>query len=57
MVHVAVSSDMHRELCKLKSKARNYWLGYWGKHPDIKKMYKGKVSIDEVIRYLVFTRS
>ena len=53
MVHVELSWENHKDLCKLKPKARQYFLSYWDNCPGVKKFYKGKVSIDEVIKFIL----
>ena len=53
MVHVEIEEWLHTDLCRLKTKAREYWIKRDGPG-DYKR--KGKVSMQEVITYLYYDR-
>ena len=56
MVHIEIPAWLHLDLCILKPKARAFWLDYWKDNLGCRELYKGKVSMEEVIRYLMHSK-
>ena len=52
MTHIEIEEWLHTDLCRLKTKAREYW-----NRDQRLKPNKGKVSMQEVISYLYFKKS